>query len=54
MNSWPSDRPVTYDADLNWDEENQEWTSDYIINPGNYVYNLVAVGENGTIYFGNV
>jgi hypothetical protein len=52
--NWPSDRPVTYDADLNWDEEGQEWISDYLINPGNYSQYLVTISENGSVYFGSV
>ena len=53
MNSWPDDRPGTYNPDLNWDETNQEWNSTFVVNPGNYVYNLVTVGEDGDIYFGS-
>lgn len=51
--AWPHDRPDDYDPDLNWDEDTQTWVSDYQVNPGNYVYNIVAVGENGDIYFGS-
>lgn len=54
MENWPSDRPVDYDADKFWDEESGTWGSDYVAGPGSYVQNLVVIGEDGDIYFGEI
>ena len=49
--NWPDDRPVGYDADLYWDETDQEWNSDRLTVPGNRIEWLIVLGEEGEIYF---
>ena len=54
MAAWPDDRPVSYDADLYWDEESETWGSGRVTIPGAFAEYLVAVGEEGEVYFGTV
>jgi len=49
---WPGDRPVDYDADKYWDEESETWGSGRVTIPGAFAEYLVAVGEEGEVYFG--
>ncbi len=51
---WPVDRPVGYDPDLYWDEESETWGSTRVTIPGAFAEYLVAVGEDGEVYFGTV
>jgi hypothetical protein len=51
---WPVDRPVTYDPDKYWDEESETWGSGRVTIPGAFAEYLVAVGEEGEVYFGTV
>ena len=52
--AFPEDRPGGYDPDLYWDEEDAEWNSDRLIQPGNWSQSVVVVSEEGEIYFGSV
>lgn len=52
--NWPDDRPEAYDADKWWDEESGEWVTTRTEGPGSRMEHLVAVSEEGGIYFGTV
>lgn len=54
MATWPEDRADIYDADKYWDEVNATWASSYASGGGRYVQQLVVVGEDGDIYFGDL
>ena len=54
MGNWPADRPVGYDPDLWWDEETEAWVSTFVNGPGSRVEHLLAIGEEGEIYYGVV
>ena len=47
------DRPPDYDPDLGWDEANSVWTPT-ARGGGRYKQQLVAVGKDGEIYYGDV
>ena len=49
--SFPEDRPETYDADLYWDEADDEWNSDRLTQPGAWVGYILTISEEGDIYF---
>lgn len=51
---WPEDRPAAYDPDLYWNEESETWGSGRVTIPGAFAEYLVAVGEEGEVYFGAV
>ena len=51
---WLHDRPAAYDPDLYWDEETETWGSGRVTIPGAFVEYLIAVGEEGEVYFGIV
>ena len=48
---WPDDRPASYDPNLYWDEETGAWGSTRVAIPGAFAEYLVAVGEEGAVYF---
>ena len=48
------DRPVAYDPDLYWDETDDEWNSDRLTQPGNWVEYVLVVSDKGEIYFRTV
>ena len=54
LTGWPIDRPGSYDADKYWDEESETWGSGRVTIPGAFAEYLVAVGEEGEVYFGEV
>jgi len=54
MTWWPDDRPVGYDPDKFWDEEDQEWNSDRLTVPGNRIEYLIVLGDEGEIYFRSI
>jgi hypothetical protein len=47
------DRPLDYDPDLGWDEENSVWTPT-ARGGGRYRQQFIAIGEEGEIYYGGV
>ena len=49
--TWPPDRPDAYNPDLYWDETDAEWNSDRLTQPGSYTEYVVAIGEEGEVYF---
>ncbi|MHC4808557.1 MAG: hypothetical protein ACYTBX_20165 [Planctomycetota bacterium] len=49
--AFPAARPVTYDADLYWDEVDAEWNSDRLTQPGSYTEYVMVISEEGEIYF---
>ena len=48
---FPEDRPGTYDADKYWDETNGVWNTTRLTQPGNWVEYVLAISEEGEIYF---
>ena len=52
--AWPEDRPGGYDPDLWWDRDAETWGSTRIIEPGSWVVHVLAISEEGEIYFGTV
>lgn len=52
--NWPDDRPGTYDADKWWDKQNEVWTTTHVIRLGNRVEWLIAISEEGEIYYRNI
>jgi hypothetical protein len=54
--SWPDSRPETYDEDLIWDEDGDEWVSADGSGGSRFQTNLIAVGYDddgyGVIYYG--
>jgi len=51
---WPNQRASDYDPDLYWDEATETWGSTRVTIPGAFAEYLVAVGEEGEVYFGTV
>lgn len=51
---WPDARPETYDEDLYWDEESGTWGTASVSGPGNRIEHLVAVSDEGEVYFGEI
>ena len=49
--AFPEDRPDGYDADKYWDVQNDVWISTYTAGQGSYVEYVVAISEEGEIYF---
>jgi hypothetical protein len=45
-------RPIDYDPDLGWDEENSVWTPT-ARGGGRYRQQFIAIGEEGEIYYGD-
>lgn len=56
--TWPDTRPVTYDEDLVWDEDADDWVSVNSEGGSRYQTNLIVIGYdndgNGVIYYGSV
>lgn len=52
--AWPEDRPGTYDPDLYWDETNGVWSSTFVAGPGSWIEYMIAISEEGEIYFRTV
>lgn len=48
---WPHSRYDEYDPDLYWDEEDGEWNSDRLTQPGSFTGYILAISEQGDIYF---
>jgi hypothetical protein len=48
---FPTDRLSDYDGDKYWDEDSGTWVSTPTTNPGKWTQYVVAVSEEGEIYF---
>ena len=56
---FPDSRPVTYDADKVWDEDSNSWVAINAVEAsalggGRYRQQIVAVSNQGNIYYGDV
>ncbi len=51
QSGFPTDRPSDYDGDSYWDEDSGTWGSTRTTHPGNWVQNVLAISEQGEIYF---
>lgn len=54
QSGFPTDRPSDYDGDEYWDEDAGAWGSTRTTIPGNWVQNVLAISEEGEIYFRTV
>jgi len=45
------DRPSDYNSNLYWDEDAGAWGNTRTIHPGNWVQQMLAISEEGDIYF---
>ena len=48
------DRPSDYDGDLYWDEDTGAWSTTRTTHPGNWVQYVLAISEEGDVYFRTV
>ena len=51
QSGYPTPRPSAYDADKYWDETNGVWNTTRLTQPGNWVEYVLAISEEGEIYF---
>ncbi len=49
--AFPEARPGGYDADKYWDETNGVWSTTRVTQPGSYTEYVLAISEEGEIYF---
>lgn len=54
QSGFPTDRPSDYDGNEYWDEDTGVWGSTRTTIPGNWVQNVLAISEEGEIYFRTV
>lgn len=54
QSGFPPDRPSDYDGDEYWDEDAGTWGSTRTTIPGNWAQNVLAISEEGEIYFRTV